>query len=131
MQIGDSLKRSIQARRCWTDTGVPLTAGHHYTFRVEGQWKDWMLPATDAAGFESPNFYMRLFEGRRPAPDRPWMALIGTLDRRKDLVFHIGTGTRDGETYSPPADGALTCCANDVIFFNNRGQVELTVTRVR
>ena len=71
---------------------------------------------------------LRLAERLRRAPSQQWFALIGAIDQDPSTQFLIGTGC----DYRPPRSGKLTCFANDVLgfYWNNKGQLELTVERV-
>lgn len=116
----------IRARDPWNATGLTLEAGGTYHCTAAGQWRDWKI-LTDADGFDSPGAYMRLFERLRRVRDQPWFRLIGSIDRDMSTAVAIGS---DG-TLTPETTGELICFANDVprTYWNNRGEVTLTVTR--
>lgn len=128
LAAGQSATRFIVARNIWNDTSIQLIAGNEYRLTAAGQWSDWYIPCT-ADGFASPNMFLRIFEWLRRAPHERWFALIGAIDRNPRTQFLIGAQ----RTMIAPATGKLTCFANDVGFayWNNRGSVELTITRLR
>lgn len=128
LEIGESLTKRVIATNYWNDTGVRLVAGQEYCLTATGQWTDWYIPST-ADGFASPNGLLRIFERLRRAPHERWFALIGAIDRDPRTHFLIGAQ----RTIIAPVSGSLTCFANDVGFayWNNRGSVELTITRTR
>jgi hypothetical protein len=101
---------------------VRLVAGTRYRLRATGRWRDASIE-TDPAGYVSVNLLQRLTERWRRAPAAPWFALVGAIDRRKETLFVIGTGS----TVQAPATGQLTCFANDLrgFYFNNSGAVVL------
>jgi hypothetical protein len=117
----------IPARKTWVGTGVELEAGATYLLTARGTWIDWWRPAT-AAGYRSPNGFMKLAERRRRVPDSLWFALIGTLGRDMSTAFVIGEECQ----FIPRTSGELVCFANDVrgFYWNNRGKVDLFVGRL-
>jgi hypothetical protein len=127
MEIGESAVVVIAAREPWNDTGLRLIAGARYHFKVEGQWVDWFVTC-DADGYESVNLVQKLSQSLRRSPGDRWFALIGSLGRDTGRLFRIGTES----TYSPDSTADLFCFANDVrlAYWNNRGEVRLTVTRL-
>ena len=128
MEVGESITTTIMACKKWNDTQIRLVAGEEYHFKASGQWKDWTI-LCDAAGFTSPDLLLRASEWLRRVPKEQWFALIGSIDRNEDTCFRIGVETR----ISPRATGLLYCFANDVCFmyWNNKGEIQLTVTRTR
>jgi len=87
---------------------------------------DWFIPH-GPEGDPSENFYMRAFEPLRRMKNENWFELIGALNSDIGTAFPIGKGC----DYTKQTGGELTCFANDVegFYFNNYGQVMLTVTR--
>lgn len=120
----------IDAREAWTSTGRALRVGSAYEFSATGAWSDGGIDCGPSGFFSVGQGCLRACvlrptERLRVLPTAPWFALIGALDEDPSTAFEIGAGTR----YTPPRDGTLTCCANDVPWmrWNNRGYVELTV----
>jgi hypothetical protein len=127
VQIGQKTTVTVAARPLWNDTGVVLDQGHRYRFTATGQWIDWYINC-GPAGYPSPNLVMRLGEGARRVPNQPWFALIGAIARDSSSQFPIGAGCN----YQAASGGELTCFANDVpgFYWNNKGQVQLTIERL-
>jgi hypothetical protein len=88
---------------------------------------DWYVPC-DADGYDSFNLVQKLSEPLRRFRNDRWFVLVGSLGRDGRELFRIGTEA----TYSPKSTATLFCFANDVIlaYWNNRGELRLTVTRV-
>jgi hypothetical protein len=116
---------TVAARSRWSATGIRLEAGARYELRASGTWFDRQIEC-GPDGYPSPNLLFRLVAWLRRHPRAPWFALIGTVDRRHR--FRIGSSA----TIVAPAAGELVCYANDlsIALANNRGDVELTVTRL-
>lgn len=126
----DSDVARIDARSRWTSTARTLHAGVPYELAAGGAWSDGGIDCGPSGFFSVGQGCLRACvlrpaERLRVLPAAPWFALIGALDEDPSTAFEIGAGT----TYTPPRDGVLTCCANDVPWmrWNNRGYVELTV----
>lgn len=126
MNIGETRTVVVLAKPHWNLTGIVLTAGERYSMRAEGRWVDWFIPH-GPEGDPSENFYMRAFEPLRRMKSENWFELIGALNSDIATAFSIGKGCDE----TAQATGELTCFANDVegFYFNNYGQVTLTVTR--
>jgi hypothetical protein len=116
----------VLAKPHWNATGIQLGAGERYSMSAAGRWIDWFTPH-GPEGDPSDSFYMRAFERLRRMKDENWFELIGALNSDITTAFPIGKGC----LYEAQASGELTCFANDVeeFYFNNYGQVTLTVTR--
>src|SRR5437773_10357224 len=80
----------IAARRPWNHTGVRLEAGATYEFVATGTWTD-RDHESDADGYVSPNFLMKLAELGKRVRAANWLALIGSVDEDESLQFVIGT----------------------------------------
>jgi hypothetical protein len=128
LQVAESVTVAVQARKRWNDTGVHLIAGQEYEFKATGEWID-LIYHSDAEGYASPIWYMRISERWRRVPKENWFALIGALDFDRTSFFKIGTSCIRVMERS----GALTCFANDVsiMYWNNKGSIQLMVTRTR
>ncbi|GMU28352.1 MAG: hypothetical protein AMXMBFR17_18920 [Candidatus Jettenia caeni] len=128
MEIGETITKTIRASKKWNNTQIRPVAGEEYHFKASGQWKDWNI-VCDADGYISPNLLLRATEWLRRVPKECWFTLIGSLDGDKDTCFRIGVEAR----ISPKLTGTLYCFANDInlMYWNNRGEIQLTVTRTR
>jgi hypothetical protein len=126
LEIGQSTTITIQARKKWNDTGIQLIAGEEYQFTATGEWIDWFIRC-GADGFPSRNLMLRITEWQRRVPQENWFALMGALDFDKNSIFRIG----QGRTLVLNRSGILTCFANDIsyMYWNNRGSIQLTLTR--
>ena len=126
MNIGETQTAIILAKPHWNLTGIQLLAGEQYTMSAEGRWVDWFIPH-GPEGDPSDSFYMKAFEPLRRMKKENWFALIGALNSDIASAFLIGAGCN----YAAQTSGELTCFANDVegFYFNNYGQVTLSVTR--
>lgn len=122
-----SINVEIRAREKWNDTGVQVSAGESYLFAATGQWDD-ASHTCGPDGYPSPNFILRAAERLRRVPAAPWFALIGAVNQDSATTFFIGKGI----TRAFNGNGSLSCFANDVSFmyWNNRGSVELKITRI-
>ena len=120
-----NLPITIDSKLIWNDTGINLVAGQEYHFQATGQWTDWTI-TSNADGYESTNFFLKLCERLRRMPNSPWFSLIGSIDKDQDSLFLIGTNKQ----FTAPKTGRLYCFANDVIiaYGNNRDSIQLTVT---
>jgi hypothetical protein len=126
MNIGETRTVPVLAKPHWNLTGIQVAAGETYTMSAAGRWVDWFIPH-GPEGDPSDSFYMKAFEPLRRMKDENWFELTGALNSDIATAFPIGKGCQ----YTAPASGELTCFANDVegFYFNNYGQVMLTVTR--
>lgn len=127
MEIGETRSVPVRARCVWNDTNLSFETDGRYRIAASGTWVDFFLKH-GPAGDPSPNFYLRWFEGLRRVKNANWFALVGALDRDMESAFVIGAGC----DYQATSRGQLTCFANDVkgFYWNNRGTVAVTVTRV-
>lgn len=124
----------IDSQEKWNRTGIEVRPGERYAFRAEGSWIDLTIYTT-ARGYETreapalSRWFLSLFEGSLRMPGQNWFALVGTVGRSESTAFVIGERL-DG--WMPTAAGELWCFANDVpwAYFNNHGEVTLTVTRL-
>lgn len=128
LQVGQSEDAVVRARARWNETGVLLEAGAVYRLEVRGgqHWRDGFVEC-DAGGYR--RWYLACLGWHRRFPRADWFALIGAVDRTGPTQFLIGRGL---ERFVAPRDGQLTCYANDwpCMYWNNRGQVTLTVKRL-
>jgi len=126
MEIGDVQTTVVLAKPHWNATGIQMRAGERYSMNATGRWVDWFIPH-GPEGDPSDSFYMKAFEPFRRMKNENWFELIGALNSDMTTAFPIGKA-RD---YEAQSSGELTCYANDVegFYFNNYGQVTLSVTR--
>jgi len=78
-----NLPINIDSKLIWNDTGINLVAGQEYHFQATGQWTDWTI-TSNADGYESTNFFLKLCERLRRMPNSPWFSLIGSIDKDQD-----------------------------------------------
>src|SRR4051794_16355813 len=116
----------IRADHFWNDTGISLEAGGTYDMDAKGIWIDFFI-LSGPEGNPSPTWMQWLLASRLRVKGENYFTLIGTLDRDLSTAFCIGRRAR----VQAPRSGLLTCFANDVpgFYWNNRGTVQLTVTR--
>jgi hypothetical protein len=126
LDLGESATLRVRARSKWNVTELMLTEGCRYDFRASGTWVDF-VKRTDADGYTSQFFTLRLTESRRRAPQEKWFCLIGALDCEPMQQFALGAG----RSLTMPASGRLLAFANDLpcMYWNNFCSVTLTVTR--
>ena len=135
MEIGTSITTPILARKEWNNTQIRLVAGEEYHLKASGQWTDWYI-VCDADGWPSGlsnllfglNLLSEATKGFRRVPEERLFTLIGSIDQ-KAPYFRIGVEA----SISPQSTGTLYCFANDVSFmyWNNFGEIQLTITRTR
>ena len=128
LKIGELLGVTIQARRKWNNTYIQVKQEEEYSLLAAGEWIDLFI-RSGPGGIEKPNSVQKLFAGRKRVPASNYFALIGAIDRDMNSAFEIGNVKRK---FHPPRDGILYCFANDVpyAYWNNRGEVTLTVKRI-
>ncbi len=130
LEVGESITvPEIKAAEYWNSTNINLEVTAIYALEVQGEqfWYDWFIQA-DANGYTRP--WLKWVEGLRRCPSENWFALIGSISQNSRHNFLIGKGINN---YKPPLTGNLYCYANDVpfMYWNNKGSLSLTVTRVR
>jgi hypothetical protein len=127
LKPGEHASATVAAKEKWNSTAIELTEGGTYRFEASGQWFDASIQC-GPDGYRSPNLILRLGEVFRRIRDANWFALIGSTTMNDSAAFLIGQKT----TRTITTTGMLFCFANDVCFMygNNRGQLQLTVTRI-
>ncbi|MEH1773895.1 hypothetical protein [Nostoc sp.] len=128
LQIGSRSETIIDANKYWNATGIYLEIGATYRFEVEGEqfWCDaWIR--SDADGYTQP--WLSWAEMFRRKPKENWFSIIGNIGQSGEQEFLIG---KKLEKYKATSSGELFCYANDVpiMYFNNRGTLSLTITRL-
>lgn len=128
MQVGELQSVAIPASQVWQSTGIVVNPGEQYRLAASGTWHDASIPS-GPEGYPSPNALFRALEGLRRSPADNWFALIGALNQDKRTLFRIGSGT----VFTARQPGTLCCFANDLrpMYWNNSGEVQLTVKRLR
>src|SRR5581483_3818287 len=66
--------------------GILVKQGECYDITATGEWQDKEYKAT-TAGYESPNWFMRKFEGTRRLPKSPWFSLVAAVHPSHRLEF--------------------------------------------
>jgi len=119
-----NIKTRIYARRRKNHTGIYLQKGKRYNFWTDpkDRWLD-MVIFTNADGFESFKI-MEKEEKYRPMPKENWCTLIGAINSQ---YFKIGTALKN---WRSPEDGELICFANDTRYWNNFGNILLSVEEI-
>jgi hypothetical protein len=127
MQVGETARATIDAREHWNRTGIHVDAGGRYRATAEGEWHD-AGKNCDADGWKSDSDLIRDLEMFRRVRHADWFALIGAIDEDRESEFVIGRQVE----FTASRDGELTCFANDApfMYWNNKGSVTLTVTRL-
>ena len=138
LAVGESLQVKVVAKEKFNPTGLKVAAGQHYSFVVakEAKWTDLSIEC-DAGGWKSEQApaltrgFITKAEKDRRVPAADWFELIGTVGKDEQQHFQIGKRGTDW-TYTAPVDGALFLFANDLdrMYGNNRGHIEVTITRV-
>lgn len=128
LEVGATRTVTIHADRYWNDTTVNLIAGLTYSMHAVGTWSDWFIEC-DADGYRDDDLLHRSTQALRRAPVEPWFALMGAIGLSPLTYFRIG---RELPAYVAPASGRFFCFANDLpwMYWNNRGELELTITRI-
>jgi uncharacterized protein (DUF2235 family) len=136
LQPGESATVEIYAREQWNWTGMFLEEGATYHFSAIGQWQD----GGRAIGPDGDNGnpVQWLFAMLKRVRTAKWFCLIGSIGDASNptvagepsamTTFPMGRTA----TISVARQGYLYCYANDAwrFYFNNRGSLMLTVTRV-
>ncbi len=130
MNIGESVRALILARKKWNSTGINLVVNqdYHLTVSTNEKWIDWFV-SCNADGFPSSNWILKNSERLRRSPQENWFALMGTINFDTDNLFKIGTD----KILQANQSGILTCFANDIpfMYWNNKGSIQLIVTRIK
>lgn len=114
----------VYSKEFWNETEIEIECGEEYEFVATGSWKD-LVMKTDAEGYTS--WYMSLYNKLKRSKENKWFALMGSLNKSDD--FLIGKANQILFQKS----GKLSCYANDVkgFYWNNFGEVSLTITRIK
>lgn len=119
----------VDAGKRWNPSNIQVSAGERYRVMAsDHEWFDAGLEAT-AAGWDG-NWLLKAFKPLIRCREGRWFQLIGALGTSERPLFPLGI---DAEWVIPAGeDVELTLFANDVIgmYWNNRGFVEVTVTRL-
>jgi hypothetical protein len=125
--VSDTTVVTIESAVYWNRTKIPIQTGGRYRFSTSGMWMDGDI-SCGAGGYRSPNILFDLVAPFRRYPAARWFELIGGFDEDPSSTFRIGAAKVATATRS----GLLTCFANDIslLYFNNSGSIQLTVTRL-
>ena len=137
LAINESAQFIVGSAEKYSWSGIKLEKDAHYQFTIadDQQWKDGDITCSPT-GWKSEELpwyketVVELMEGKRRCPDANWFELIGSLDEGGDL-FRIGRGGSHA-SYQAKKDGMLYAFANDLkaMYFNNHGEIQVTVTRL-
>ncbi len=124
LNLNQSESLTIYANRKWNQTGIEIQNGEAYKFVAEGTWRD-LLTKCDANGYS--NAYMRLYNKWKRSEENKWFALMGSINQTTDFLIVIENEKAFNQ------GGEFFCYANDVngFYWNNFGEISLTITRVR
>ncbi len=138
LSIGQSKTVQVQAAQlnCPTNIKVCAGEGYRFSFNEEVSWVDKTI-SCGATGwqakevlslFKRPFFAMK--EGERRHADANWFELLGNVNRDDGSIFRVCKFCE--ETVVFDQDGELFMFPNDLedYYDNNRGFLEVTVTRV-
>jgi hypothetical protein len=129
LKVSDGAATScVVAKLRWNHTGIRVEKDGQYLIEAQGTWWDARYRHGPGGG-ESPNALLGILERYRRVPKAPWFELICALDSRQDTAVRVGCR----KEYEAKECGELTCYANDawLFYFNNTGQIEIKVTRIR
>lgn len=129
MKLGETASVCVRADTRWNDSGIDLVPGCDYSFIVPNgeTWTDW-TEACGPDGYKSTPL-LRFWEEFRRVREADWFTLIGTIGRSARPPIIIGSKLLN---FPPPYPGRLYLFANDVwcMYWNNKGQIDLKVTRI-
>ena len=130
-KAGESACACVLASLHWNHTCIRLESGGEYVITAKGTWWD-ASHEHGPHGGPSDTRILKMTERFRRLPHQDWFKLICALDWQKKTAFPYDTFDAE-HPYKAPADGELTCFANDVwlFYFNNTGVVQITVERIR
>ena len=136
LQAGKSATFYVYAKEHYSWTGVRLNKGGVYSFSVadDQHWIDAEIKC-DADGWTSKQLpwikekFAEWYEDKRRVPKANWFELIGSLDDDGDDFFRIG---KNLQNYVAMEDADLYAFANDLDdkYGNNKGKIEVTITRI-
>lgn len=86
LEVEQKIDRDVIAQKCWNTVGIVVKQGERYDITATGQWQDKEYTAT-AAGYDSPNWFMRRFEHTRRVAKAPWFSLIAAVHPSHRLEF--------------------------------------------
>ena len=114
----------ILAKKFLNETDIDISKDEEYLFEAVGFWKD-LLTKCDADGYT--NWYMNMYNNKKRSVDHNWFALMGNINNSNDFLI----GKQNKIVFNN--EGKLSCYANDVkgFYWNNSGQITLTITRIK
>jgi hypothetical protein len=133
LAIGQSTSVRVPSASRYVPTGVVLKRGAKYVITADkSHWQDWNLDS-DADGRDKPTFVQSMAQWALRCKSGRWFQLIGAVGRSDEHFFPVGKHlqwTYEGQGSS--RDVELNLFANDAWFayWNNRGEVNVTITRV-
>ena len=134
LNVGESADNLpiIDARIRWNRSGLWLTAGQSYEFKVDDvqNWCDAGIDSTPDEGHIKRRWYLEIPPAKwlRRFRKANWYTLVGSIGKSPGSYFPIG----GGRIYTPETTGELLSFANDAELFygNNSGTLRLTVIRL-
>jgi uncharacterized protein (DUF2235 family) len=135
LDLEQSHKCKVLAKLKFNWSGVRLSKGHKYRFKVEAgdTWEDGGIECSPN-GWESEDLpwykegMVQFAERFRRLPDANWFALAGALDDENDELFLIGDGN---DVFTAPRSADLYLFANDISskYDNNEGWLMVEIIR--
>jgi hypothetical protein len=136
LQVGESQKCQVHAAHRFNWSGVQLDEGAVYTVSAvpNAEWFDGGI-ACGPAGWDSDQLswykepLVECMERFRRLPEKNWFALIGALGDDHDNLVFIGD---KATPFTAAKSAEFYLFANDLNskYDNNRGMIELTITRL-
>ena len=128
LEKGESVTAVVRAADYWNPTGIEVGYLEAYAVEAEGEWDDWGR-RSDADG-QVGNLLQELFQAAKRCPDAQWLQLIGSVGASDERLVPLGTFAR--WTSRALESGELFLFANDApgFYWNNSGELKVTITRV-
>lgn len=131
LQIGEKAYVLVRAEVMWNASNILVRKGEHYRFRTSNlwYWYDDDVPSNADGQIKVPRLLRLIPDALKRCNDAPWYALVGSVGKKTQNQFIVGSGKDDLEM---PAGGELLFFANDtrVSYSNNHGQLRLDVERI-
>lgn len=130
MSIGETAYVCVYANKAWNDSGIDVSWGQRYTFRVHESEK-WARRRRicGADGYPS-SWLTRPLETLRRVPEGKWLQLIGAVGYSIKSAIIVGEGLADLLILFP---GRLYFFANEFpwMYWRNQGIIAVRVTRTK
>jgi len=133
LKIGEEKSLHICACKPWNASGIQVIKGEHYTFAYDNvvNWIDGTISSSPTKGWQESTYQFlgQLVSPYRRSDKSKWYALVGSIGLKEDDVFFAS----DTDSVEMQNTGTLYFYANDKEgrYFNNRGTLSLTLSRVK